>query len=331
MSTTIFDVARITGFSKTTISRAFSSPEQVSEKTRNIIYAAAKQVNYTPNAIARAMVKKKTDNIAFVVSDQQYPVVLNPFYSPIFEGVLQMGREKGYSVFIASDGDIKLSTGQVYMKKQMDGVIVCGQTDLATIESFRFQNIPVVVLNNIFDVDELLCVTVDHYGGTVSAIEHLIDKGHSDIAIISGHFSPYVYNQRYQGFIDTLKKHNIPLKEEYIKEVEPTVSDAMACTQELLQLKNPPSAIFATNDVIAIGAMKVAMRNKLLIPDDLAIVGFDDSNFSAMIEPPLTTVRIAKEELGKLAASKLIEIIEGKPHPKEIIECATQLIERGTT
>ena len=176
MSSTIFDVARLCGYSKTTISRAFASPEMVSEKARNVIYEAARQVNYTPNAIARAMVRKETNNLGFIVNDQQYPVVLNPFYSPIFEGVLQTCRERGYSVFIASEEDIQLPTGQVYVKKQMDGVIICGKTNMNVIEDFRAQNIDVVLLNNVFDMEDLVCITIDHYGGAVKAIEHLVDR-----------------------------------------------------------------------------------------------------------------------------------------------------------
>ncbi len=331
MSTTIFDVARVCGYSKTTISRAFASPEMVSEKTRNIIYAAAKQVNYTPDAIARAMVRKKTNNLGFIVSDQQYPVVLNPFYSPVFEGVLQVGRERGYSVFIASEKDIQLPTGQVYVKKQMDGVIICGQTEQSIIESFRSQNIPVVLLNNVFDMADLICITLDHYGGTVSAIEHLIEQGKRDIAIISGHFSPYVYNERFRGYTDTLKKHGLPINKAFIKTVEPTIEEAMQTAQALLSLKHRPDAIFATNDIIAIGAVKIALRSHLAIPKDLAIVGFDDSNFSEIIEPELTTVRIDKEEMGKLAAGKLIDILEKNIAEKQVYVCGTQLIIRGTT
>lgn len=331
MSSTIFDVARICGYSKTTVSRAFASPEMVSEKARDIIYAASKQVNYTPDAIARAMVRKKTNNIGFIVNDQQYPVVLNPFYSPVFEGVLQVCRERNYSVFIASEKDIQLPTGQIYVKKQMDGVIICGQTEESIIEGFRLQNIPVVLLNNVFDLDDLICVTLDHYGGTIKAVEHLIAKGKRDIAIISGHFSPYVYNERFRGYMDTLKKHGIKAKEEYIKIVEPTLSQAMDCAKELLALNDRPTAIFATNDIIAIGAIKVALRSKLSIPDDISIVGFDDSDFSEIIEPELTTIRIDKEEMGKIAAGKLIDILEGVQVEKQIIVCETRLIERETT
>ena len=330
MSTTIFDVARVCGYSKTTISRAFASPEMVSVETRNIIYAAAKQVNYTPDAIARAMVRKKTNNLGFIVSDQQYPVVLNPFYSPVFEGVLQVGRERGYSVFIASEKDIQLPTGQVYVKKQMDGVIICGQTEQSIIESFRSQNIPVVLLNNVFDMEDLICITLDHYGGTVKAIEHLLEQGKRDIAIISGHFSPYVYNERFRGYTDTLKNHGIPINEAFIKTVEPTMAEAMHTAQQLLSLKHRPDAIFATNDIIAIGAVKIALRAHMNIPKDIAIVGFDDSNFSEIIEPELTTVRIDKEEMGKLAAGKLIDILEKNSTGKQVHVCGTQLIIRGT-
>ncbi|MDY0289288.1 MAG: LacI family DNA-binding transcriptional regulator [Sphaerochaeta sp.] len=331
MGSTIIDVARICGYSKTTVSRAFASPEMVSEKARDIIYSAAKQVNYTPDAIARAMVRKKTNNIGFIVNDQQYPVVLNPFYSPVFEGVLQVGRERGYSVFIASEKDIKLPTGQIYVKKQMDGVIICGQTEERIIEGFRSQNIPVVLLNNVFDLENLVCVTVDHYGGTIKAIEHLIAKGKRDIAIVSGHFSPYVFNERFRGYTDTLEKHGITLEKEYMKIVEPILVQAMDCAKELLALEHRPTAIFATNDIIAIGAIKVALRSKVSIPDEISIVGFDDSDYSEIIEPELTTVRIDKQEMGKIAAGKLIDILEGVQVEKQIIVCKTHLIERETT
>lgn len=331
MSSTIFDVARVCGYSKTTISRAFASPEMVSEKAQRIIYEAARQVNYTPNAIARAMVRKQTNNLGFIVNDQQYPVVLNPFYSPIFEGVLQTCRTRGYSVFIASDEEIKLPTGQVYVKKQMDGVIICGKTEPHVIEEFRAQNIDVVLLNNVFDMEDLVCITVDHYGGAVKAIEHLIKGGLDQIAIINGHFSPYVYHERFRGYIDTLHRHGIATKEAFIKTIEPTMEEAKACARELLGLGDRPQAIFATNDTIAIGVVKVALQMGLSIPDDISIIGYDDSNLSAIIEPELSTVRIDKEEMGRLAANKLIDILQGEERSKEIIECQTTLILRGTT
>ena len=131
--------------------------------------------------------------------------------------------------------------------------LFCGQTDESIVEGFRAQNIPVVLLNNVFDLDNLVCVTLDHYGGAIKAVEHLIEKGKRDIAIISGHFSPHVYNERFRGYKDCLKKYDLSLREEYVKVVEPIMSKAIECTNELLALENRPTAIFATNDIIAIG------------------------------------------------------------------------------
>ena len=331
LGTTIIDVAEACGYSKTTISRAFASPEKVAKKTRDIIYNTAKELNYTPDAIARAMSRKKTDNIVFIVNDQQYPVVLNPFYSPIFEGVLQEGRKRGYSIFIASDSEIHLSTGQVYMKKQMDGVIICGQTQKSTIESFRSQNIPVIILNNVIDMDDLTCISVDHYGGAYKAVQYLIDKGYKDIALIAGQFSPYVNEQRLKGYIDCLIKNDIPINEDLICDIEPNIENSIEVVTQLLTGENRPSAIFATNDDLAIGAVKAALRLGLSIPKDVAVVGFDDSDFSKIIEPELTTVRINKREIGRLATAKLIDIIEKHENKKELIISETSLIVRETT
>ena len=139
MAATILDVAKLCGYSKATVSRAFASPEQVSEKTRNKIYQAAQQLNYTPDAIARAMVRGRTDNIGFIIYEKQYPVVMNPFYSPIFESVMQTCGRKGYSLFISSHGDLKLPNGQTCVKKQLDGIILAGHSDEQLVSDLRRQ------------------------------------------------------------------------------------------------------------------------------------------------------------------------------------------------
>ena len=171
MAATIIDVAKLSGYSKATVSRAYASPDCVKPETREKIYAAAKALNYAPNAIARAMVTKQTENIAFIIHEKQYPVVLNPFYSPILEAVLQECTRHGYSAFISTDHDVRLPNGELYIKKHMDGVILAGQTDYQSILSFRKHNIPMVLLNNRMELDDLLCVTADNYNGAVQAME----------------------------------------------------------------------------------------------------------------------------------------------------------------
>ena len=331
MAATILDVAKLCGYSKATVSRAFASPEQVSEKTRNKIYQAAQQLNYTPDAIARAMVRGRTDNIGFIIYEKQYPVVMNPFYSPIFESVMQTCGRKGYSLFISSHGDLKLPNGQTCVKKQLDGIILAGHSDEQLVSDLRRQNMPVVLLNNELDMDDLTCITTDQYGGAALAMRHLIEKGHRRIGLLAGNFSPHVYMSRYNAYRDVLTENGCEIDPQLIKTIEPTVEDAIESTQKLLALENRPTALFCTNDTIAIGAVKAILRSGLRIPEDIAVVGYDDSENSRMIEPELTTVQVDKTAMGRLAAERLIALIEGETPRKETIQTTVKLVVRKST
>ncbi len=323
---TILDVAKLCGYSKATVSRAFANPEQVTEKTRNKVYEAASAVGYTPDAIARAMVRGITENIAFIIYEKQYPVGLNPFYSPIFESILQTCAKKGYSLFVSSERDVRLPNGQVYIKKHMDGVILAGKTDAQTVMDLRRQGIKVVLVNSIVDFDDLICVTTDQYGGAVQAMRHLVERGHKKIGLIAGEFSQYVYSARYNGYVDVLKENGIELNYNYIQTIEATVEAAEKCVSAILQLEDRPTALFCTNDTIAVGAMKAVLRAGLRVPEDMAIIGYDDSEMCRLVEPELTTIRVDKELMGRIAAEKLIDQIEGRQTPGHIIETKTELI-----
>lgn len=331
MAATIIDVAKLCGYSKATVSRAYASPEAVSDKAKEKIYAAAKALNYTPNAIARAMVRQQTENIAFIIHERQYPVILNPFYSPILEAVLQEGMKHGYSLFISTDHDVRLPNGEVYMKKHMDGVILAGQTDTQAIMEFRRQRIPVVLLNNHIDMDDLLCITADHFGGAALATEHLYARGHRRIGLLAGRFSPQIYTDRYNGYLSVLRAHGLTEDVRFIQDIEPTAEAAEQYISSILSLPDRPSAFFCTNDTIAIGAIKAVLRAGLRVPEDLAIVGFDDSDISRVIEPELTTIQIDKQLMGHLAAQKLFALIAGQPVTDTLIETPTRLIVRGST
>ena len=331
MAATILDVAKLCGYSKATVSRAFASPEQVSEKTRNKIYQAAQQLNYTPDAIARAMVRGRTDNIGFIIYEKQYPVVMNPFYSPIFESVMQTCGRKGYSLFISSHGDLKLPNGQTCVKKQLDGIILAGHSDEQLVSDLRRQDMPVVLLNNELDMDDLTCITTDQYGGAALAMRHLIEKGHRRIGLLAGNFSPHVYISRYNAYRDILAENDCEIDPQLIQTIEPTVEDAIEGTQKLLALENRPTALFCTNDTIAIGAVKAILRSGLRIPEDIAVVGYDDSENSHMIEPELTTVQVDKTAMGRLAAERLIALIEGEAPRKETIQTTVKLVARKST
>lgn len=330
MAATIIDVARLCGYSKATVSRAYASPEAVSEKAREKIYAAAKQLNYAPNAIARAMVRQRTENIAFIIHEKQYPAILNPFYSPLLEAAMQEGTKRNYSLFITTSQDMQLPNGDIYIKKHMDGVIFAGEANARTIEEFRKQNIPVVLVNNRLDMDGLLCIAADHYGGAVQATAHLCERGHRRIGLLAGRFSPQVSEARAEGFFKTLARYDVPIDPRFITDIEPTLEAGEEAMARLLKEPDRPTAVFCTNDTIAAGAMKAALRAGLRVPADVAVVGFDDSYISRVVEPELTTVRIDAAKMGRIAIQKLFDLIEGLPVEETLVRIPTELVVRDS-
>ena len=331
MAATIIDVARACGYSKATVSRAYASPEAVSEKAREKIYAAAKKLNYAPNAIARAMVRQRTENIAFIIHEKQYPAILNPFYSPLLEAAMQEGTRRNYSLFVTTSQDVRLPNGVIYIKKHMDGVLFAGEADPRIIGEFRKQNIPVVLVNNRLDMDGLLCVSADHYGGAVQATEHLCRRGHRRIGLLAGRFSAQVSEARAEGFFKTLARYDVPLDARFAADIEPTLEAGEETMTQFLQEPERPTAFFCTNDTIAAGAMKAVFRAGLRMPEDAAIVGFDDSYISRVVTPALTTVRIDVDKMGRIAAQRLFDLIDGREAEDTQITIPTELIVRETT
>ncbi|WP_325199557.1 LacI family DNA-binding transcriptional regulator [Oscillibacter sp.] len=331
MGSTIIDVAKKCGYSKATVSRAYAEPDRVSEKAKLKIYAAAKSLNYTPNAIARAMVRQQTENIAFIIHEKQSPAVLNPFYSPILEAIMRECTRRGYSVFVITNQDMQLPNGDLYIKKQMDGVIFAGEANPQAIKQLQEQNIPVVLLNNYQDLPNLLCVVADHYQGAIYAVNHLYDRGHRKIGLLAGRFSPQIREARYNGYFDALAQHGLRVDSRWIQNIDPSLEAGEEAMARLLALPERPSAVFCTNDTVAAGAIKAVLRAGRRLPEDMAIVGYDDNYISRIVEPELTTIRVDAAKMGRIAAQKLFDLIARKPMDEHIIQLPTQLVVRGTT
>lgn len=330
MASTIQDVARLAGCSITTVSRVYSAPEKVRDETREKVYAAAKALQYSPNAIARAMVLQQNHSIAFVIDQKQYPVSHNPFYLAISEAVQQEAEKWGYQVYITSNSAAAQSS-DLFMHKRVDGVIFAGQTDPQFLMRVHAQGMPIVLVNNDTDLDGVASIVSDDYHGTVQAIEHLIARGHRRIGLISGNLFPYISATRYRAFLDTMAAHQLTVEPAYSRTVEPTREDALRCVQALLQTETPPTALFCMNDQIAIGAIKAALRLGLRVPESLAVVGFDGSAVCTVIEPELTSVSVDTAAMGRLGAQTLIGMIGGKPPKVWHTELGTTLKIRQST
>jgi len=328
LGATIHDVARIAGVSKSTVSRAFADPDKVKAPTLERIRRAAESINYTPNALARAMITRKTGNIGLIICDKQKPLISNPFYAPIVEAVVDSVTRRGNSLFISSDSDITLSSGRIMMEKKVDGVILVSQIAPEMIRSFREKNIPVVLLNNITEIEGIASVINDDYEGAREAVEHLIHQGHKRIGMISGKYSPFLCDKRHRAYLDTLEAHGLPCDPRSDITVEPAAEDIFAGTNRILTLRDRPTALFCNSDTVAVSAMKALLRAGLSIPGDMAVVGYDNSDYCHVIEPELTSVHVDKEAMGRIAVEKLFALIGGETVPSEPAVTGTKLVQR---
>lgn len=314
LNPTIYDVSRLSGVSTATISRAFSNPDLVRESTRRKVFEAAELLHYYPNAIARAMARQRTDKIAFLICKKR-ATILDEFYAGICEGSMRETNKSDYQLVISTADDWAMapSTAQ---SKQIEGVILAGDAQAAMITEFQSQNIAVVLVNNRIPGLDLPCVVSDEFEGVRLALEHLLGRGHRRIAMVAGRVSPYIMGERYNAFMSVTRAHGVPVDAQYVKMCEPNVESALRAATELLDQRDRPTAVLGANDVIAVGVMKAARRLGLRVPEDVAVVGFDDSTICPMLEPELTSVHINCRRMGELCVERLRSLLTGEACPQ---------------
>jgi DNA-binding LacI/PurR family transcriptional regulator len=326
---TIYDVSRLSGVSTATVSRAFSDPERVRESTRRKVYEAAEVLHYSPNAIARAMARQRTDKIAYLIC-KKGATILDEFYAGICEGIMRTANRADYQLLVstAEDWQLTVSTAQ---NKQIEGVILGGDAQAGLVSDFQSQNVAVVLVNNRMPGFDLPCVVSDERGGVFQAVEHLISKGHRRIAMITGRFSPYIAGERYTAFLDVMRSHNLPVNAADLKMCDLDVESATQAALELLVRPDRPTAVFSANDVIAASVIKAARRLGLRLPEDLAVVGFDDSSICTLLEPELTSVHTNCRRMGELCMERLKALLDEEPDIPRITTLPTELTVRRSS
>ena len=323
LHSTIYDVSRLSGVSTATVSRAFSNPELVREGTRRKVYEAAEVLHYSPNAIAQAMARQRTDRIAFLIC-KEGATILDEFYAGICDGIMNAANRTDYELMIstAADWDLAANTSK---NKQVEGVILGGNAKPELVSELQNRGIAVVLVNNRMAGFDLPCVVSDEYGGVRQALEHLISRGHRNIAMLAGRFSPYILNERYRAFLEIAQAHGLPVDARHIKLCDPTVESAAEACRELLSRPDRPTAIFGTNDVVAAGAMKAARRLSLRLPEELAVTGLDDASVCGMLEPELTSVHIDCRRMGELSVERLQSLLAGDENVPQVTVVPTEL------
>ena len=326
---TIYDVSRLSGVSTATVSRTFSDPDSVRESTRIKVYDAAKALKYHPNAIARAMARQRTDKIAFLIC-KKGATILDEFYASVCEGIMSKTNGSEYQLMISTAEEWRKNFGNA-QSKHIEGVILGGDVEPELVSELQRQDVKVVVVNNNLTGFDVPCVLADERSGVNQAIDHLLDKGHRQIGMITGRFSPYIIRERYNAFVEYMKNHDLSIDSANIKMCEANIEAATQAALQLLDRPDRPTAIFASNDVIAAGIMKASRRLGLHLPEELAVVGVDDSRICNMLEPELSSVHISCYQMGAVSVDLLYALLDGKTDLPRTTVIPTELIVRRSS
>ena len=314
MSPTLEEVARLAGVSRSTVSRVINDQPNVRPATREHVRQAILESGYRPHAVARSLVTQRTNIIGIAVQESVSTLFTDPFFAPLLRGATAACNEHKYqlmlSLFPARSGQREVYQN-VFRNGYLDGVVVASTSfDSPLIHQLLQDGIPTVSVGRHRD-PRVHYVDVDNLGGARMAVEHLIKLGHTRIGTIAGRLDMAHSHQRLAGYKRALLAHGLDVTEELICEGDYTESSGMTCMRQLLRAN--PTAVFAASDAMAIGALKVLREACIQVPDDMALVGFDNIPIAGVIQPPLTTVRQPIEQLGAVAVDYLVTLLE-RPH-----------------
>ncbi len=332
-SPTAEDVARLAGVSRTTVSLVLNgvSGIRIRAETRQRVLEAAARLNYRPHAGARHLVRGRSEVIAFVMRQTPDQIFADAFLPEVLRGLSGTLREASLHllIFPLSPDQAPEETALLLQERRVDGMILSGPRfeDQEWLERWG-QEIPVVLLGHLAG-SALPSVDVDNAQAAAMATRHLLGLGHRRIGLITN--APLSYTASYErwlGYRRALEEAGVPYDETLVAFGAFTPASGAAAMERLLALPDPPTAIFVASDVVAFGALQAARRRGLRVPQDLALVGFDDVPLAAYVDPPLSTVHLPAEDLGREAGRLLLQWIqEGRP-PTTRIRLATGLIVR---
>lgn len=330
MTVTIKDVAKEIGISYSSVSRALNQKEGVSEETRALIVETAKKMGYEPNDLARSLVNRKTKTVGVLVPD-----INNPFFCAIVTGIMEAATEKKYDVFLCiSNWDIQKEQEYIktLRKKQVDGIILKTAYHEKKV-LYKELDIPVMFLESWGSNAGGNIVEVNNRKGGYLAATHLISCGYKKIGVLAGKANSYTSNERIEGYKEALSQKCFIFQEELIINGNSfSVDGGYKATEMLLKRDSSIDAIFAVNDVMALGALQYLDENKIKVPMQVGVVGFDDITYAGLPQIMLTTVSQPKEELGRIAFGTLYQsMISGANEITKKLTLEPELVVRNTT
>jgi LacI family repressor for deo operon, udp, cdd, tsx, nupC, and nupG len=330
---TIQDVARHANVSAATVSRVLSSPDRVSESTRERVHLAVRETGYTINQAARTLRLQRAKTILTAM-----PGIGNPFYSTILDAVVTEATSRGYGVLVTGrlGEDPARWLSDYFLSNRADGLLLFdGFLDTRKLHSIAGEGgaLPLVAAYDELPDPQINSVITDNLQAAERAVAHLYGLGHRRIGHISGPSRNTFPNERLVGFRKALFEHRLPVREDWIFPGDYTMAGGLAAAEHFLGLRERPTAIFSANDEMAIGLIAGLRRHGVNCPDDMSVMGFDDILVSQNYFPALTTMRQPREQIGRIATETLVNILEGNrtsPEPVRVV-LKSELVVREST
>ncbi|RSK26814.1 LacI family transcriptional regulator [Bacillus sp. HMF5848] len=331
--TTIKDIAKIAGVSITTVSRALNGYSDVNEGTRKKIMDVAKQLNYSPNTLARSLVMNKSKTIGLLVSGWKRSSAKDNFTFEVLSGINDYIGTTDYDIVLFSTDSTKQrekTYSQLCRERRVDGVILQGiKLDDPYLEEVVESDIPCVLIDIPIKSSSVGFVTTDNVIGAYSAVNYLIGLGHKNIAMVNGHELAFVSQKRLQGYMDAHREANLPIRTSWILDGEFDEERAETVAFELLSSNKEITAVFCASDLMALGVLKATEKLGIQVPTDLSILGYDDIILASYVKPALTTVKQDIFQMGFEAAKMIVQMLDGTQGPK-VVTLPTEIIKRNS-
>ncbi|MGM9924307.1 MAG: LacI family DNA-binding transcriptional regulator [Bacillus sp. (in: firmicutes)] len=323
----IKDVAKKSGVSTATVSHVINGTRYVSDEVSAMVKAAMKELNYIPNPIARSLRSHQTSLVGLIIPVKEPSDTANLFFMAIAQGIESILRKKGYKLILSnSHEDKKLEQEQIEMfnAQLVDGLIIAPLGNEYDEMNVQY---PVVFIDRKPKTYQGACVLANHFQGAYEATEYLIKQGHEQIGFINGNIGLTIDRDRFEGYRKALLDNGIPYSENNVKEGSVSLDQGYSLAKELVEQKNV-SAIFIANSNLTMGAISYFQQSNTKIPDEMAIIGFDDYEWAEIINPPLSCVRQPAFAIGQKAAEVLLERIENGERKSAEYLLDTELIVR---
>jgi len=323
MNITIKEVAKLAGVSPSTVSRVISDSSRISDITKKNVRKAMGELGYHPNAIARSLVNRSTNTIGIVMPQSPEKAFLNPFFPQALSGISAAAHEADYCILLStgsSEEEQEESIKSIIMGGRVDGVILMySSANNDTLEIIKEMKIPAVIIGKPMNTEGILYVDNDNVDASYKVTKRLIEKGHKKIAFLSGSFKYVVSLDRLDGYRSALLHYGLELDRNYIVEGEFSKESGYESMEKLLSVREKPTAMVVTDDVMAFGAIEAIKKAGLKIPQDIEVVSFNNVPLAELCIPSLTSVDIDAYSLGYESSKLIIEKINGKAEKDKVI------------